>query len=424
MTFWRRRGSRDSVFVAPSENTEPDVESSSNVGGERGIPPNHPFRSVQSRISGVFTVMVMIALAAGLLIYYYTHALGLGAKIHRAAELQEQRKAQGESRLPPFSAFHVNAQSQHARAPSTLDVLLGPPPVSPSVVHDKNPLDISRPQSVTSGVPAAKSQAQLAAERRLAGPVLVRSQDQPVGVGQASLSNAETPAMLEGVSQSFPMAVHEEGTPGNAATLETLLRPTAIPAATAQTLTTQRYLLPKGAFLDCTLETAVTSALPGMTTCITATDTFGADGTVVLLERGSKLIGETRGMVQAGSPRLFVLWTEARTPTGIVVPLASPGTDELGRSGLTGEIDWHWWQRFGTALLITVVDGTVQTIQERNNTSNVQVNPTGAGDVVAGVLRGTMNIPPTLNKPQGDRIQILVARDIDFRQVYSLRPRG
>jgi len=58
--------------------------------------------------------------------------------------------------------------------------------------------------------------------------------------------------------------------------------------------------------------------LPGMTTCITATDTFSSDGTVVLLERGSKLIGETRAGAARGRA-VFVLWTEARTPTGIVV---------------------------------------------------------------------------------------------------------
>ena len=36
-------------------------------------------------------------------------------------------------------------------------------------------------------------------------------------------------------------------------------------------------LLPKGAFLDCTLETAIDSTLPGMTTCVMATDAFGVD---------------------------------------------------------------------------------------------------------------------------------------------------
>ncbi len=96
---------------------------------------------------------------------------------------------------------------------------------------------------------------------------------------------------------------------------------------------TQRLLLPKGAFIDCTLETAIDSTLPGMTTCVTATDTFGADGTIVLLERGTKLIGETRGEVHQGEARVFVVWTEARTPAGVVVELDSPGTDALGTLG-------------------------------------------------------------------------------------------
>ena len=83
--------------------------------------------------------------------------------------------------------------------------------------------------------------------------------------------------------------------------LSGLLAPTATPAARATQLPSQRLLLAKGAFIDCTLETAIDSSLPGMTTCITATDTFSVDGKVVLLERGSKLIGETRGQVQQGS---------------------------------------------------------------------------------------------------------------------------
>jgi type IV secretion system protein VirB10 len=180
-------------------------------------------------------------------------------------------------------------------------------------------------------------------------------------------------------------------------------------------------LLPKGAFVDCTLETAIDSSLPGMTTCIVATDTFGADGSVVLLERGTKLVGETRGQVHAGSVRVFVLWTEARTPTGVIVPLASQGTDELGRSGLPGDVNRHFFERFGAAILISVIDGTVQAAAQRS-VNTVIVNPSTSGDVVTEVLKDTVAIPPTVTKPQGERIQVLVARDLDFRSVYELRP--
>jgi type IV secretion system protein VirB10 len=204
--------------------------------------------------------------------------------------------------------------------------------------------------------------------------------------------------------------------------LSALLRPTTTPAVAASVLPTRRLLLAKGAFIDCTLETAIDSTLPGMTTCVTATDTFSADGTVVLLERGTKLVGETHGQVNQGAARLFVLWTEARTPTGVVVPLNSPGADELGRSGLPGDVNRHFWERFGAAILMTVINGVVQGIvNSQNQSGSVVVSPSTSTDVMTEVLRSTVNIPPTITKTQGDRIQVFVARDVDFSSVYALR---
>jgi type IV secretion system protein VirB10 len=209
-------------------------------------------------------------------------------------------------------------------------------------------------------------------------------------------------------------------TPGESA-LTALLHPSATTAARARVLPAERLLLPKGAFIDCTLETAIDSTLPGMTTCVTATDTFGVDGSTVLIERGSKLVGETRGEVHQGAARVFVLWTEARTPTGVIVPLASPGTDELGRSGLPGEVNRHFFERFGAAILISVIDGAVQSAVSSRGGGAVIVNPSTSQDVMTEVLKGTINIPPTVTKAQGDRIQVLVARDLDFRSVYELK---
>jgi type IV secretion system protein VirB10 len=266
------------------------------------------------------------------------------------------------------------------------------------------PLQVSQPVAASGSAPPEKTPAQIMLERQLSGAAF-SAQSGALNVVSAALPPTPPPGSQE------------------SGELTALLRPTMTTAVRAQVLPTQRLLLPKGAFLDCTLETAIDSTLPGMTTCVMATDTFGVDGQVVLMERGTKLVGETRGQVQQGSARVFVLWDEARTPAGVIVPLASPGADELGRSGLPGTVDRHFWERFGAAILVSVIDGAVQGAVQasRGNSGTVIVNPSATQDVMTEVLKSTINIPPTVLKHQGDRIQVLVARDLDFRSVYELR---
>jgi len=72
--------------------------------------------------------------------------------------------------------------------------------------------------------------------------------------------------------------------------------------------------------------------------------------------KGAQVGGEYRGNVRRGSKRLFVLWTRAKTPTGVIAALASPATDALGRAGFDGDIDTHFFERFGSALLLSIVN--------------------------------------------------------------------
>jgi type IV secretion system protein VirB10 len=69
-----------------------------------------------------------------------------------------------------------------------------------------------------------------------------------------------------------------------------------------------------------------------------------------------------------------------------------------------------------------MIDGAVQhAATSQNGGGTVIYNPSTSQDITTEVLKSTVNIPPTIDKPQGDRIQILVARDLDFRSVYELR---
>jgi type IV secretion system protein VirB10 len=182
------------------------------------------------------------------------------------------------------------------------------------------------------------------------------------------------------------------------------------------------FWVPRGYALDCTLKTAIDSTLAGLATCVTATDLYGADGSTVLLERGTELTGRVAADVRTGQARVGVTWDEARTPGGVLVALDSPGTDALGRAGLTGHVDRHFDERFGAAILLTLIDAGLEMAIEsqREAGSQVIVSPSGVGDLATEVLRETIAIPPTIRVPQGTRVQVLAARHLDFEPVYAL----
>jgi type IV secretion system protein VirB10 len=382
------------------------AEDADSVRGERAVIPSiHREQSLQARVNHLAAGLALVLLAAALLFWYYGNVL---AK-QREAEVQASRaadaRAAGDVKLPPLP---------RVEPPRPLQAVLGPPP---------DPPRSAAAPSLASGQPPPPTPEELALQRRLRSPVLFAG-----GAGaSASPAAPVLPAVMPGempVGVQVGASVLANGPVAPASDLGARLQATLTPAVRAQRLANPRMLLPKGAFIDCTLETALDSTLPGMTTCITAVDIFGADGQIVLLERGSKLVGETRGELRQGQARVFVLWTEARTPHGVVIALASPGTDELGRSGLPGAVDTHFWDRFGAAILLSLIDGAVQaavTAQRSDGGPAVIVNPQGTRDIMTEVLRNTINVPPTVVKHQGERIQVLVARDADFSSVYALR---
>jgi type IV secretion system protein VirB10 len=412
-----RRSPSSGNTGSPSDGASADEGAeglADSVPGERGISSVNRAPSLQTRVSNVLAVGLIAVLAVTFLVWYYGHAVAGRANSKNAARSAPKNKAQGEMVLPPLG--RVDPPVAHAN-PSVIDRALGSPPPEP-VRLEEIPVEgygfKAPPQAASVQQPATKTPAQLALERQLAGPVFSGSVS-----AAAALTTAAGEEELD--HRAGPLSATDRRE--SPADLNSLLKSSLTSTVEAKVLPTQRLLLPKGAFLDCTLETAIDSTLPGMTTCILATDSFSADGSVVLLERGTKLVGETRGQVRQGSARIFVLWTEARTPTGVIVPLSSPGTDELGRSGLPGVVDRHFWDRFGAAILVSVIDGGVQAaVQSKSQGGTVIVDPTSSRDVMTEVLRSTIDIPPTVNKANGDRIQVLVARDLDFRSVYELRP--
>mgnify|MGYP002716501846 CR=1 FL=1 len=218
-------------------------------------------------------------------------------------------------------------------------------------------------------------------------------------------------------------------------------------------------LVAQGTFIRGVLETAVQSDLPGMVRATVTENVWSFDGRRVLIPAGSRLIGEYKSGIAQGQTRVFVVWTRLLRSDGVSVQLGSNGADDLGRAGNAGFVDNHYVERFGAAIMLSIVGGAAQFLSAYGQNTNGYGNGTviTTTDPVTGIvtqtqtgvnqnqlslqarqiaaqnvsqtltniaqeaLRNSINIPPTLNKNQGELVNIFVARDVDFSSVYQLR---
>lgn len=204
------------------------------------------------------------------------------------------------------------------------------------------------------------------------------------------------------------------------------LKPTPLEGVRAARLRDRHLVVTQGTAIPCVLETAMSSDVTGFVSCVVERDVMSDSGQVVLMEKGTQVVGEYRGNLRRGSKRMFVLWSRAKTPHGVVVNLASPATDALGRSGFDGDIDNHFFERFGGALLLSIVSDGSQIAGRQLSNADIEIRSTqGAGGSAAAIAtEQSINIPPTLTKNQGELVSIFVARDLDFSSVYELRLAG
>ena len=206
-----------------------------------------------------------------------------------------------------------------------------------------------------------------------------------------------------------------------------LLDTTTIGRARAVQLGDLNLLLTAGTIVPCILDTAIDTTNPGFVSCHTEHDILSANGLVVLLDRGTKVLGEYRQGLRQGQERIFVVWNRAVSADGVAIDLGSPAADALGRSGFNGQVETYFWTRFGATMLLSIISDAVSYGRDQVRNGNSGGGDTGdasTGSVntaAADALNNSINIAPVLRKNQGEAVSIFVARDLDFSGVYRLR---
>ena len=239
-------------------------------------------------------------------------------------------------------------------------------------------------------------------------------------VDPALLARMQSPALVIDLSRNAAAA--------NAASAAALAKPNAQGlgqtiageernAARAGRLGNAAFTVAEGTVLAGTLETAINSDLPGHVRAVVSRNVTSFDGSRILIPKGSRLVGQYQSNLTVGQKRTFIIWERLIRPDGVTIALASPGTDSLGRAGVTGKVDSHFIRRFGAALLLSVIDAGSRAVTA--GSGNVVIAGGGgnvAGTVGAG-LQNDVNIPPTIKVAQGTAIRIFLNRDLDFSDV-------
>ena len=188
-------------------------------------------------------------------------------------------------------------------------------------------------------------------------------------------------------------------------------------AAQAKAMVNPQTTVTQGTLIPAILETAISTDVPGYVRAVVSQDVRSFDGTRVLVPRSSRLIGQYQSGVQGGQKRAYVIWTRLIRPDGASVNLASPAIGFDGTTGLAGEVDSHFFKRFGSAMLLSVIGGLSAI-----GTGGASVVLGGAGQSAASVAaQQDSQIGPTIRVRQGEPIRVFTARDLDFSQVAAVK---
>lgn len=210
--------------------------------------------------------------------------------------------------------------------------------------------------------------------------------------------------------------------------------PVSKPALTAITAATDGQdqrdrLLFTGAIIPASLVTELNSESPGPVIAqVTQSIYDSATGRTLLIPQGARLIGGYKSSTRYGQSRVAITWSRLIMPDGTEISLDEAALSPDGAAGINGEVDNHFGDIFGAALLGTVINVGVATTEDPQLTFSgigaVSRDPVDAA-IADGVQRSAsavtnrvvdrgLSIPPTICVPAGARISVIVTRRSRF----------
>ncbi|MCF6767139.1 TrbI/VirB10 family protein [Thiotrichales bacterium 19S11-10] len=200
-----------------------------------------------------------------------------------------------------------------------------------------------------------------------------------------------------------------------------------------------KYTIFAGSVIPAILQTKLVSNLPGTIVARVNQNVYdSATGQYLLIPKGSTLIGLYNSSVTYGQYQLQAKFVRLIRPDGSSIVLPNQmGVDDMGVSGLEDEVDNHWMQLIGAAVLATVfnVPAVIAQNAQLNNTQSCSYDSSGnyncnnnlgstsvnsafqsigetATDIGGKLVDRSMSVQPTIVINAGKTFAVMVTKDL------------
>jgi conjugation trbI family protein len=181
-----------------------------------------------------------------------------------------------------------------------------------------------------------------------------------------------------------------------------------------------KYEIKAGGIIPGVMLTGINSDLPGTMTANVREDVYDTvTGRILLIPKGTRVIGKYSSSISFGQSRVLVVWQRLIFPNGKSINLENfEGADMSGYSGLVGTVDNHTLKLFQGVILSSILGAAAGIIDDNGNNNNSWRNNAGRGageEIVTigeAIASRFLAVQPTIKIAPGSRFNIMVNSDL------------
>lgn len=372
----------------------------------------------------IYVVLLALLLLGAVLVYSVNFS-------HEQEDKEEAKEAVVREEDKPLWLVEGSGLALNPHKDKTSGVLAPERPQEPVVIIQRNTEEQKQVDQETENIRRQRTQAYLSA---LSAPLMAkreRREESGQAASPAASGGGGTDAISANpASQDFydPAADRDKEAFFSRARKDT-----------SWTLAEQRTAgmpleLKTGAVVPGVMLTGINSDLPGNMIAQVSQNVYDtATGKNLLIPQGARLYGIYDSRVVYGQQRVLIAWNRIIFPDGSSMSIgAMPGADMAGVAGFADEVNNHYLRIFGSAVLMSLVTGGMayamdsanNNVGSSGNGTSMQDEMTSAlaaqlGQTTTTLLQKNLNIKPTLEVRPGYQFNIVVTKDLVFRQPYQ-----